>query len=212
MQESHHLTASHDTMNLLAENTGGKAYYNRNDIDGAIRDGMNDGSTYYMLGYYPENKTWDGKFRKLQIKVGRAGVKLRHRLGYYAAEPQAIISTNPKQRARDLANALTLDRPLSTGLFFEAAVMPPSSARCAASWFVSPSASGSENGTPSSRMSVPLAKSARQTASDVSKSGSPAYSAFIVFSATSFSKPCFPRTRASQQTPMPPSAILRPTA
>ena len=126
MQESHHITANHDTMNLLAENTGGKAYYNRNDIDGAIRDGMSDGSTYYMLGYYPDNKAWDGKFRKLQIKVGRAGVKLRHRLGYYAAEPQAIISANPKQRAHDLANALTLDRPLSTGLFFEAAVMPPS--------------------------------------------------------------------------------------
>jgi VWFA-related protein len=126
MRESQHFTASHDTMNLLAENTGGKAYYNRNDIDGAIRDGMNDGSTYYLLGYYPDNKTWDGKFRKLQIKVARTGIKLRFRLGYYAADPMAIIGKNTKQRERDLGSALMLDRPLQTGIFFEAAVMQPS--------------------------------------------------------------------------------------
>jgi VWFA-related protein len=126
MRESQHFAASHDTMNLLAENTGGKAYYNRNDIDGAIRDGMNDGSTYYLLGYYPDNKTWDGKFRKLQIKVTRASVKLRYRLGYYAADLTAITGKNPKQRERDLGSALMLDRPLQTGIFFEAGVIPPS--------------------------------------------------------------------------------------
>src|SRR5260370_7549636 len=58
--------------------------------DGAIRDSLNDGSTYYMLGYYPENKEWSGKFRKLQVKVDRAGVKLRHRLGYYASDPAYV--------------------------------------------------------------------------------------------------------------------------
>jgi hypothetical protein len=87
---------------------------------------MNDGSTYYLLGYYPDNKTWDGKFRKLQIKVARAGVKLRYRLGYYAADPAAITGKNPKQRERDLGSALMLDRPLLTGIFFEAGVVPPS--------------------------------------------------------------------------------------
>jgi VWFA-related protein len=126
MRESQHFTASHDTMNLLAESTGGKAYYNRNDIDGAIRDGMNDGSTYYLLGYYPDNKTWDGKFRKLQIKVARDGAKLRYRLGYYAADPAAITGKNAKQRERDLGSALMLDRPLLTGIFFEAGVLQPS--------------------------------------------------------------------------------------
>ncbi len=55
-----------------------------------------------------------------------------------------------------------------------AAVIPPASARCAASWFVSPSARGSENGTPTSRMSTPLASRARQISTEVSKSGSPA--------------------------------------
>jgi len=125
--DSRRLTAAHDTMNLLAENTGGKAFYNRNDLDKAIYDGVTDGSTYYLLGYYPDNKTWDGKFRKVQIKVNREGVKLRYRLGYYAADPQPVeIKPNLKQRDRDLGEALRLGAPISTSLFFEAAVMPPS--------------------------------------------------------------------------------------
>jgi len=124
-QESTQLNETHATMDTLAERTGGKAYYNRNDLDGAIRDGLNDGSTYYMLGYYPENKEWSGKFRKLQVKVDRAGVKLRHRLGYYASDP-AYVTEDPKQRARELGDVLSLDRPISTALFFQAGVIPPS--------------------------------------------------------------------------------------
>ena len=125
--ESRRLTATHDTMNLLAENTGGKAFYNRNDIDKAIYDSVTDGSTYYMVGYYPENKKWDGKFRKVQVKVSRPGVKLRYKLGYFAFDPDPLLAKpSPKQRDRDLGEALTLDRPNSTSLFFAAGVIPPS--------------------------------------------------------------------------------------
>jgi VWFA-related protein len=49
------LAAVHGTMQEMAERTGGKAFYNRNDIDGAIRRSIEDGSTYYTLAYYPEN-------------------------------------------------------------------------------------------------------------------------------------------------------------
>src|SRR5205814_2368718 len=124
--ESNNLTATHGAMDLLAERTGGKAYYNRNDLDKAVRDGVSDGSSYYMLGYYPENKDWNGKFRKVQVKVDRPGLKLRYRLGYYAADPGAYGKENSKQRARELGDALNLDHPVSTALFFQAAVLPPS--------------------------------------------------------------------------------------
>lgn len=124
-QESQQINATHDAMNVLAERTGGKAYYNRNDIDNAIRDGLNDGASYYMVGYYPDNKEWNGKFRKLQVKVDRSGVKLRHRLGYYAADP-AAVSSDPKLRAREVGETVSLDRPISTSLFFEAGVVQAS--------------------------------------------------------------------------------------
>jgi hypothetical protein len=124
--ESTGLNEAHDAMDMLAERTGGKAYYDRNDIDGAVRDSVSDGSTYYLLGYYPANKEWNGKLRKVQVKAARSGIKLRYRLGYYAADPQAYAKEGPSQRSRELGDAMSLDRPISTGLFFQAAVLPPS--------------------------------------------------------------------------------------
>src|SRR5262249_27307584 len=79
--------SAHATMSSVADQTGGKAFYNTNNIDKAIRDSMEDGSTYYTLGYYPENKNWDGRFRRITVKVGRAGVKLHYRQGFFAVEP-----------------------------------------------------------------------------------------------------------------------------
>ena len=78
-----------DTMNLLADKTGGKAYYNRNDIDGAVRSAIADSRVSYVLGYYPAHGRWDGRFVDLKVKVNRPGARVRARKGYYAgAEPQ----------------------------------------------------------------------------------------------------------------------------
>ncbi len=117
--------ANHGTMNDLAERTGGKAFYNRNDVDASIGHSIDDGSTYYTLAYYPENKNWDGKFRKISIKVNRSGAKIRNRLGYYASDPRGGV--DPKARQAAFAEALDLDFPISTGLLFEAGVVQPSS-------------------------------------------------------------------------------------
>jgi VWFA-related protein len=124
--ESAQLQQVHATMQDMAERTGGQAFYNRNDIDGAIRRSIEDGSTYYTLAYYPANKDWNGKFRKIQVKTERAGIKLRHRLGYYAVNPTSFAEQNHKQQAEAFGEALSLDTPVATGLLFEAAVLPPS--------------------------------------------------------------------------------------
>lgn len=118
--------AAHATMQDVAQRTGGKAFYNRNDLDAAIAKSMDDGSTYYTLAYYPENKNWNGKFRKIQVKVNRPGVKLRHRLGYYSVDPKVLAESNQKDQVRQFAQALSLDSPSATGLKFWAGVIPPS--------------------------------------------------------------------------------------
>jgi VWFA-related protein len=122
--ESAALFNNHSTMQDLAERTGGKAFYNRNDIDAAIGHSINDGSSYYTLAYYPENKSWDGKFRKISVKVNRSGIKVRNRLGFYASDPKGGF--DQKQRDSAFAEALDLDFPISTGLLFEAGVVQPS--------------------------------------------------------------------------------------
>jgi len=117
---------SHSTMNSVAEQTGGKAFYNTNDLNRAIRDSLADGSTYYSLGYYPENKDWDGRFRRISVKVNRPGIKLHYRQGFYAVEPKDYARQDPKILAVDLGNALDISNPISTALPFQAVVLPPS--------------------------------------------------------------------------------------
>ncbi len=124
--ESAQLQNVHGTMQDMAERTGGKAFYNRNDIDNAIRRSIEDGSTYYTLAYYPSNKDWNGKFRKIKVRVTREGVKLSYRLGYYAVDPRTFAEQNPKQQAIRFGEALSLDSPVSTGLKFQARVLAPS--------------------------------------------------------------------------------------
>lgn len=122
---SDHL-ANHATMNDLAERTGGRAFYNRNDLETAVHESIDDGSTYYTLGYYPENKDWNGAFRKIQIKSGRGGVKLRYRIGYFAADSATFARLSAKKQDEDFDAALTLSLPISTALPFKAMVLPPS--------------------------------------------------------------------------------------
>src|SRR5947209_711414 len=117
---------THSTMNDLAERTGGKAFYNRNEVVGAISKSMDDGSIYYTLAYVPQNKDWNGNYRKIHLKVDRSGVKLRYRLGYFAVDPRAYAKVDENRRASDFRTALNLDFPVSTAVSFQARVKTPS--------------------------------------------------------------------------------------
>lgn len=119
------LFEAHTSMSDIAEKTGGKAYYNHNNIAGAVRDDMEDGATYYTIGYYPQNKSWDGRFRKIQISAARSGVKLRYRLGYFAFDRAEYGKDHPKQSDMDFGQALDPNSPMATALQFEVAVLPP---------------------------------------------------------------------------------------
>jgi VWFA-related protein len=123
--ENAQLQNVHGTMQEMADRTGGRAFYNTNGIDAAIRKSIEDGSTYYTLAYYPENKNWNGKFRKLQVKVNRSGVKLRHRMGYYAVNPTSFADQGQKRQMAAFDLALSPDSPIATGLPFNALVIPP---------------------------------------------------------------------------------------
>jgi len=75
-----------DTMEELASRTGGRAFYNTNDIKGAIHKAMEDAEVTYTLGFYPASGELDGKFHDLKVKVARSGVDVRHRKGYLAID------------------------------------------------------------------------------------------------------------------------------
>jgi VWFA-related protein len=93
---------SHDTMNIMAERTGGKAYYNSNDLKNAIRGAIDDAQVTYILGYYPTHNNWDGKFHNLKVQITRKGVNVRNRLGYFAF---AEVPQNQEDRRKALREA-----------------------------------------------------------------------------------------------------------
>ena len=87
-----------DTMEALAQRTGGKAYYNSNDLKNAIRGAIDDSKVTYVIGFYPTHNTWDGKFHDLKVQVDRKGTSVRHRLGYFAL-PDAPLTDKEKKAA-----------------------------------------------------------------------------------------------------------------
>ncbi len=89
-----------DVMQTLAADTGGRAFFNTNDISGAVRRAIDDGRVTYVLGYYPSHGNWDGKFREIKVKVNRPGVDVRHRRGYLAL-PAAVDAAKRKEALLD---------------------------------------------------------------------------------------------------------------
>ncbi|OAI57592.1 hypothetical protein AYO50_01300 [Acidobacteria bacterium SCGC AG-212-P17] len=119
-----HLASQH-TMDNMAESTGGKSFKNSNDLVLGLRTGIEDGSTYYTLTYYPENKNWDGQFRRIQVKSDRSNMSLRYREGYYAVDPEKINKEDSDAVAENFSRALQLDAPSATQIVFQAQVQPP---------------------------------------------------------------------------------------
>jgi len=113
-----------DTMLNVAALTGGHAYFNRNDLQAAISDGVASGSHFYTLAYRPENNNWNGKFRKVTVKASRPGVKIQCRPGYYAV-PDPLRSPDID---RSFALAMQPATPVSTTLIMKAQVLPPEEA------------------------------------------------------------------------------------
>lgn len=90
------------TMDTLADRTGGKAFYNTNDIEGAVQHALADGQFTYTLGFYPTHGKWDGKFHELKVHVNKKGLTLRYRKGYFAA-PDPPSGASESQAALEAA-------------------------------------------------------------------------------------------------------------
>jgi VWFA-related protein len=65
------IDSSIGTMEEIAAETGGKAYTSQNEIKYGIALAASDEKASYSLGYYPENKKWDGKYRAIKVNSTR---------------------------------------------------------------------------------------------------------------------------------------------
>jgi len=115
-------TDAQETMREMARETGGRAYVNQNEIKVGVERAFQDNSASYTLGYYPENKKYDGKYRQIRVKVKRDGVQVQSRKGYYALDPTQTKGYNSQQ---EVASALG-DSTAATLVGFSAQVKAPS--------------------------------------------------------------------------------------
>jgi VWFA-related protein len=92
---------SQDTLRELAEQTGGFASVNTNNVEPAFQRIADANSRYYLLGYYPPTHPRDGRFHKIEVRATRPGLRVEARRGY--ASPRG---RNPEERKRDEAARL----------------------------------------------------------------------------------------------------------
>ena len=107
------LRLSQDSLRTLADQTGGFASVNQNNVDAAFDRIVKENSSYYVLGYVSTNDKRDGRFRKIAVRVTRPGVTVRARQGY--AAPRGRAAPLPKTESpMDDALKAAVESPLPT--------------------------------------------------------------------------------------------------
>lgn len=73
----------------LSTSTGGFLIADTNDYRAPFRKLAEDINTYYEISYVPQIAEYDGKFRKISVKVNRPDAKVQTRSGYFALPSSA---------------------------------------------------------------------------------------------------------------------------
>jgi VWFA-related protein len=77
------------TFESFARATAGRAFYNSNDLKGALQQAVDDSASYYSLGYYFNRTDKKSGWHKLGVKVMRDGANVLARTGFFLAESTA---------------------------------------------------------------------------------------------------------------------------
>jgi VWFA-related protein len=114
-------SALRGAMNDIAYETGGEAVFGSNDLSGALRRSIEDGSNYYTVAYRPQNHDWNSKFRQIKVEMPGHSYQISYRRGYFAVPDQ--ITT--EDTAQALNAALQPGAPESTLLLLKGKVDLP---------------------------------------------------------------------------------------
>jgi len=93
-----------DTLRDFADMTGGRAFYNSNDLAGGFHRAAEDSSCYYLLTYYLDTSNTKPGWRQLKVKVNRKGAEVRSRNGFFVTNATLNYAAN---RKTDIAFAVS---------------------------------------------------------------------------------------------------------
>jgi VWFA-related protein len=83
-------------MERMADDTGGRAFVNANDLTAAIRSVVEESAVTYTLGFYVDAGSLDGKFHELKVQVTRPGLTVRYPKGYFAFKDEPATENERK--------------------------------------------------------------------------------------------------------------------
>lgn len=114
------VSSSQLAMRELAEATGGFAVANTNEIAAPMQHVMEDIRTHYELFYSPLSTNYDGRFRKIEVRLKRPKLTVQTRKGYFAV-PE--LGGEPLQRYEAVALEAINSRTPHEELPFEVSLM-----------------------------------------------------------------------------------------
>ena len=89
----------HTGLGELAQGTGGLIFDNTNNLRTGFDRVESDLRNYYLIGYTSTNSTYDGAFRKIEVKVKRPGLTVAARKGYFAVRDTGGAPVNTWEAA-----------------------------------------------------------------------------------------------------------------
>ena len=98
---------------LLVNETGGKLFFNRNDVDAEIAQSEQMGEHYYTLTYQPRDGASDGKFRRIRVTLRDPNLRAVTKIGYYAPDAKAPVDPR-QQRMENIAEAVQSTIPFNS--------------------------------------------------------------------------------------------------
>lgn len=98
---------------LFANETGGKLFYNRNNVDMEIKESEQIGSQYYTLTYQPQNVDPNGRFRRVRVTLRNPNLRAVTKAGFYAPDAHAPIDARHQQMIK-LAEAVQSTIPFDS--------------------------------------------------------------------------------------------------
>ena len=111
----------HETMDELAIDTGGRAFYDTNGIGDVLTRVTNGSADFYSISYAPTNRKMDGKFRRISVKLGSGKNKLSYRRGYYA---NAVERADGKPNASPLVSLVGFGVPDVSQIAYKIRIAP----------------------------------------------------------------------------------------
>jgi hypothetical protein len=118
------INATHNSMEQIAHDTGGEAFFGSNDLGAAVAQAINNGTRFYTLSYTPTNNTMDGSYRRIEVKLAEGKYKLSYRRGYYTQDPKTAKEESAKRIDDPLHPFMGRGMPDTTQIPYTMQVVP----------------------------------------------------------------------------------------